>query len=230
MRKSYRIFVIILVCSFIYVCGRFAWEYLEKIGVYMSEYYNDSSASGTFAFKTSAENLELVNSYLAVNTSFIEKMSKEIYLENNIKNIYSLSNKFPSFKNYYSARLKLENAVFNGFPFLLNNAVSLSDDELKSFFNINYDYLDKTFGISSLEELKNIVNNLDSLETKDIKYCELANNSTIFNPYGNSTVFRLKVGSSTDDFVYFSINAYHGYNTENQQAPVIVFNALGGMS
>lgn len=230
MKKAYTIFISIIVCIFVYFCIRFIWEYLKDFNIFISHHYNEASTSGTFAFKTTPENLEVVNSYLEVNNSFVDEMSKEVYLENNIKNIYNLTDKFPSFKSYYSARLKLENAVFNGLPFLINNTVSLSDAELEAFLKDNLNYLDKTFGITTLEKLKNIIINLDSLEDKNIEYCELVNNSTIYNPYGNSTVFRLKVGNNINDFVYFSINAHHGYNTENQQAPIIIFNALGGTS
>lgn len=230
MKKIYTILICIVVCIFVYFCFKMIAEAFQNFNLFLIETYEEQSSSGSFAFKSSPENLELINSYLKVNDSFISEMSKEVYFENDIKNIYTLANKFPSFKYYYSAKLKLEISIFEGLPFLINNALSLSDDELETFLEDNLVYLDKTFGITTLSKLKNIIINLNDLKNKDITYCELANNSTIYNPYGKSTVFRLKVGSSSDDFVYFSINGYHEYNTENQQAPVIVFNALGGMS
>ena len=230
MKKVFIVVIFIFISVFIYFGGKQFLDYLNDLSILIDDAYTKSATVGTFGFKATPENLELVNSYLKVNTSFINEMSKEIHLENNIKNIHTLLNNCPSFKNYYSARLKLENAIFNGFHFLMDNAVYLSDNELEAFFNDNLSYLDKTFGITTLEKFKNIINSLSSLESKNINYCELIDDYTIYNPYGNSTVFRMKVGSSLNDFAYFSINAYHGYNTKNQQAPVIIFNAPGGMS
>ena len=230
MRKLFIVVIAIFTCICIYFGGKMLIDYLNDVQILMSDSYSDSSTSGSFAFKRTPENLELINSYLIVNNSFISDMSKEVITEKNIKNIYSLISGFPSFKNYYSARLKLEKAIFEGLPYLIDNALTLSDDELEEFFADNSEYLDKTFGITTLEQLTNVILNLNYLQTKDIKYAEIPESSAVYNPYGGSTIFRIKTGYDLSDFVYFSINAYHGYDTENQKAPVIVFDALGGMS
>lgn len=230
MRKVFTVVIIIFTCLFVYFGAKMLWEYLNEVSIVMSDSLNEASTSGTFAFKTTPENLELINSYLKVNNSFINEMSKEVIVENSIDNIYSLVNGFPSFKNYYSARLKLEKAIFEGLPYLITEALTLSGNELENFFKDNLEYLDKTFGITEFEQFNNVITNLTYLQNKEIKYAEIPDSSAVYNPYGGSTIFRIKAGNDLNDFVYFSINAYHGYDTKNQKAPVIVFNALGGMS
>lgn len=230
MRKLFFFIIIIVSCIAIYFGVKMFIDYMGDVYIVMVDSYNDSATSGNFAFKNTPENLELVNSYLKVNSKFVKEESKEILLEENIKNIYSLSSGFPTYKDYYSGRLKLEKAVFEGLPYLIDNAINLSSNDLKEFFNDNLEYLDSTFGINDFEQFNNVVTNLNYLQNKNIEYAEIPKSSAIYNPYGANTGFRIKVGSNSNDFVYFSVNAYHAYDTKNQKAPVIVFSALGGMS
>ena len=223
--------IAICVCLFAYFGGKMLLEYCNGISIIMNDTYRNDATSGSFAFKKTPENLELLNSYLLVNNTFIDELSKDIEEENSIKNLDDLIDFFPSFKTYYSAKLKIKNIVYTELPYLINNAISLSDNELKSFFENRTDYIGKNFGITSFDEFKNIVDNLSYLQKKEIKYAEIIENSLSYNPYGQCSLFRLKVQSDNEnDFVIFSVNAYVGKNTEYQQAPVIVLSAMGGMS
>ena len=223
--------IAICVCLFAYFGGKMLLEYCNGISIIMNDTYRNDATSGSFAFKKTPENLELLNSYLLVNNIFIDELSKDIEEENSIKNLDDLIDFFPSFKTYYSAKLKIKNIVYTELPYLINNAISLSDNELKSFFENRTDYIGKNFGITSFDEFKNIVDNLSYLQKKEIKYAEIIENSLSYNPYGQCSLFRLKVQSDNEnDFVIFSVNAYVGKNTEYQQAPVIVLSAMGGMS
>lgn len=230
MKKAFILIIGIFTCTFLFFGGKAFLNFLDELLIFASDSYDKASTTGSFGFKRTPENLELVNSYLKVNNSFIENLSKEINTENDIKNIENLVNGFPSYKYYYSANLKLKNAIFEGIPYLLNNTVNISNAELESFFNDNLDYLEKTFGITSLSQLNAIISNLSSLGVADITYAEIVENSVMYNPYGQSTSFGINIGSQPDNCIYFSVNAYHGYDTKNQKAPVIVFKALGGMS
>ena len=223
MRKLFIAVIVIFTCIFIYFGGKMLFNYLSEVKIVITDTYSNSSTSGNFEFKKTPENLELVNSYLKVNNSFLDTMSKEVTLDKEIKNINKVLNKSPNYKHYYSTKLKLEKAVFEGLPFLMDN---LSSGTSETFLKDNSAYL----GITELDQLGNVVSNLSGLVNKEIKFAEVMENSIIYNPYGQSTVFRVKVGFDESDFVYFSVNAFHGYDTETQKAPVIVFNALGGMS
>lgn len=227
MRKVFMVVIGIFICIAVYWGGKILIDYSKNVYTVMTYSSNESSSSGNFAFKVTPENLELVNSYLKVNNSFLDTMSKEITLDKEIKNVDKLLNKSPNYKYYYSTKLKLEKAVFNGLPFLMDN---LSSGTSESFLKDNSAYLGEVFGITELKQLENVASNLSGLVNKEIKFAEVMENSVIYNPYGQSTVFRVKVGYDDTDFVYFSVNAFHGYDTETQSAPVIVFNALGGMS
>lgn len=230
MKKVFTVVIVIFTCIFVYWGGKQLFNYFNELYIVMSNSRSQASTSGSFAFQQTPENLELVNSYIKVNNSFISEMSKENTAEKSIKNIYGLINGFPGFKNYYSARLKLEKAVFEGFPYLMSNCSNLSGEELEAFFNDNLEYIDKTFGVTTFEEFSNVITNLGYLQTKEINYAEIPENSAVYNPYGGCTIFRIKAGYDSNDFVSFSVNAYHGYDTANQKAPVIIFSALGGMS
>lgn len=230
MRKVFIIVIVIFLCIFVYFGGKMLVDYFNDVYIVMSDPNNNSSVSGTFSFKSTPENIELINSYLAVNNSFIDEMTKEVNNEKTINNVYELMDFFPSFKMYYSFKLKLENAIFNELPDLYNKTVSLSDLELKTFFENNTVYLDKYFGITTLEQLTNIVDNLSTIKSGNFKFGEVIASSIFYNPYGECTVFLLDVTNDNGDFISFSINSYLGYDTENQKAPVLVFDALGGMS
>lgn len=206
-------------------------EYCSGVSVVMEDTYTNDATSGNFAFKKASENLELLNSYLLVNNNFIDELSKDVEEEKSIKNLDDLIDFFPSFKTYYSAKLKIKNIVYTELPYLMNNAISLSDSELKSFFENKADYISTNFGVTSFEDFKNIVDNLSYLQKKEIKYAEIIENSLSYNPYGQCSMFRLKIQSDNEnDFTVFSVNAYVGKNTEYQQAPVITLSAMGGMS
>lgn len=231
MRKVFMIAIAVCVCIFVYLGGKTLLNYCSGMITVISNESSVNSNSGSFAFKKAPENLELINSYLAVNNSFIDEFSKEVEYENSIANLDDLIDFFPSFKMYYSAKLKLKNIVLTEIPYLMENTLSLSDNELKSFFENKSDYIAEVFGITQFEEFKNVVNNLSYLKAKEISYAEIIENSLTYNPYGQCSMFRLKLqGSDETDFVTFSINAYVGKNTDYQQAPVIVVSALGGMS
>lgn len=231
MRKVFMIVIAACVCIFVYLGGKTLLNYCSGMITVISNESSVNSNSGSFAFKKAPENLELINSYLAVNNSFIDEFSKEVEYENSIANLDDLIDFFPSFKMYYSAKLKLKNIVLTEIPYLMENTLSLSDNELKSFFENKSDYIAEVFGITQFEEFKNVVNNLSYLKAKEISYAEIIENSLTYNPYGQCSMFRLKLqGSDETDFVTFSINAYVGKNTDYQQAPVIVVSALGGMS
>ncbi len=231
MRKVFMIAIAVCVCIFVYLGGKTLLNYCSGMITVISNESSVNSNSGSFTFKKAPENLELINSYLAVNNSFIDEFSKEVEYENSIANLDDLIDFFPSFKMYYSAKLKLKNIVLTEIPYLMENTLSLSDNELKSFFENKSDYIAEVFGITQFEEFKNVVNNLSYLKAKEISYAEIIENSLTYNPYGQCSMFRLKLqGSDETDFVTFSINAYVGKNTDYQQAPVIVVSALGGMS
>lgn len=231
MRKVFMIAIAVCVCIFVYFGGKTLLNYCSGMITVISNESSVNSNSGSFAFKKAPENLELINSYLAVNNSFIDEFSKDVKYENSIANLDDLIDFFPSFKMYYSAKLKLKNIVLTEIPYLMENTLSLSDNELKSFFENKSDYIAEVFGITEFEEFKNVVNNLSYLKAKEISYAEIIENSLTYNPYGQCSMFRLKLqGNDETDFVTFSINAYVGKNTDYQQAPVIVVSALGGMS
>lgn len=231
MRKVFMIAIAVCVCIFAYFGGKMLLDYCSGMITVISNESSVNSNSGSFAFKKVPENLELINSYLTVNNSFIDEFSKDVKYENSIANLDDLIDFFPSFKMYYSAKLKLKNIVLTEIPYLMENTLSLSDNELKSFFENKSDYIAEVFGITEFEEFKNVVNNLSYLKAKEISYAEIIENSLTYNPYGQCSMFRLKLqGNDETDFVTFSINAYVGKNTDYQQAPVIVVSALGGMS
>lgn len=229
MRKVFIIVIVIFICIFVYFGGKILVDYLNDAYVVLAD-PNNSSPSGIFSFKSTPENLELINSYLVVNNSFIDEMSKEVNNEKTISNIYELIDFFPSFKIYYSFKLKLENAIFNELPNLYSKTVSLSTTQLKTFFENNGTYLDKNFGITTFEQLTNVVDNLSTLKSGNIKLGEIITSSIFYNPYGECTVFLIDVTNDKGDFISFSINSYLGYETKNQKTPVLVFDALGGMS
>ena len=231
MRKVFMVAIAICICIFVYFGGKMFFNYLNELNIMINNTVVDNSTAGTFTFKKTPENLELLNSYLIVNNDFIEKFSKDVKEEDVIDNLDDLIDFFPSFKTYYAAKLKIKNIVYSEFPYLLSDVVSLSDNELTTFFEKNVNYIGKNFGVTSFEEFKNIVDTLSYLQDREIKSAEIIENSLSYNPYGKCSMFRLKVqGSNENDFVVFSVNAYIGMNTEYQKAPVIVLTAMGGMS
>ncbi len=231
MRKVFMVAIAICICLFTYFGGKMLLEYCNEVSIVMKDAYTNDATSGGFAFKKTPEDLELLNSYLLVNNNFIDELSKDVEEEKSIKNLDDLIDFFPSFKMYYSAKLKIKNIVYTELPYLINNAISLSDNELKNFFENRVDYIATNFGVTSFEDFKNIVDNLSYLQKKEIKYAEIIENSLSYNPYGKCSMFRLKVQSNNEnDFTVFSVNAYVGKSTEYQQAPVIVLSAMGGMS
>lgn len=225
MRRLFIVVIIIFICIFVYFSATSLKGFVNDISMIMS--YKYSSTSIPFGFKSTPENLELVNSYLAVNNSFINDLSKDIILDNNIENVYSLVDTFPEFKAYYSVKLKLEKAIFEGLPYLCKENVLDSNTKVTNFFNNNSNYLEKTFGISSPEQFSDFVSCLTLLKDKDFKYAKVIEKS---NDYANCSVFSVEVGSSLEDSVCFDVIAYHFNDTKNQKAPVIVFYTSGGVS
>ena len=73
--------------------------------------------------------------------------------------------------------------MFEGIPYLYDNALNLSSAELQSFFEHESDYLDKTFGITTLEQLNNILINIAQLKSKELKYVEINESSIMYNTY-----------------------------------------------
>lgn len=223
--------IAVCVCLFAYFGGKMILEYCSGVSVVMKDTYANNSTSGGFAFKKTPENLELLNSYLIVNNGFIDNFSKDVKEKDVVENLDDLIDFFPSFKTYYAAKLKIKNIVYSEFPYLLSDVVSLSDNELTTFFEKNVNYIGKNFGVTSFEEFKNIVDTLSYLQEREIKSAEIVENSLSYNPYGKCSMFRLKIqGSNENDFVVFSVNAYVGMDTAYQMAPVIVLTAMGGMS
>lgn len=231
MRKVFMVAIAVCMCIFVYFGGKMLLEYCSGMVTVINNESSLNSNSGSFAFKKAPEDLELINSYLIVNNSFIDELSKEVEDENFIANLDDLIDFLPSFKMYYSAKLKLKNIVLTEIPYLMKNTLSLSDNELKSFFENKSDYIAEVFGATEFDEFKNIVDNLSYIKAKEISCAEIIENSLTYNPYGQCSMFRLKLqGNDENDFVTFSVNAYVGKNTDYQQAPVIVISALGGMS
>lgn len=227
MRKLMMVIFGLLVCVCVYFGIRMIIDFATNSYIITADSFNNTSTSGNFALKITPENTELLNSYLKINNSFLTTMSKDVVLENDIKNVNKLLDKSLNFKHYYSTKLKLQKAVFEGLPFLIDNLSAIGDE---TFFKDNSDYLDEVFGITYIEQLNNIFTNLSDLSTKEIKFAQIAENSIIYNPYGKSIVFRIQVGFNETDYISFNVNALQEYSTKNQKAPVIIFNALGGIS
>lgn len=231
MRKVFMIAIAICICIFIYLGAKNLGNYLNELSIMANDTISNNSASGNFTFKKTPENIELVNSYINVNDMFIDTLSKNVVEEKTIENSDNLIDFFPTFKMYYSAKLKIQKAMFDGIPYLLNNAISLSENDLETFYNNKSEYLSEYFGINKFEEFSNIIITLSYLKDGEFNRVEIVENSLTYNPYGKCTLFKLKLyNDDVEDFITFTVNAYLGYNTKYQKAPVIVIRALGGMS
>lgn len=231
MRKVFIVTIAICICIFIYFGAKTFANYLDELNLMASDTIASNSTSGSFTFKKTPENLELLNSYINVNNTFIDTLSKDVIRKESIENSDNLINFFPNFRMYYSAKLKIQKAIFDGMPYLIENAIPLSENELKIFYNDKFGYLNETFGIDKFEEFSNIISNLSYLKNGKFAHAEIIENSLTYNPYGKCTLFKLKLyNDDANDFITFAVNAYLGYSTENQKAPVIIISALGGMS
>ena len=78
MRKVFIVTIAICICIFIYFGAKTFANYLDELNLMASDTIASNSTSGSFTFKKTPENLELLNSYINVNNTFIDTLSKDV--------------------------------------------------------------------------------------------------------------------------------------------------------
>lgn len=231
MKKMYWFALAVCVCVFVYFGGKSFFNYLSNLKTTYTYYIAQDSDSGTLAFQQTPEDSKLLNSYLIVNTKFIEDgINDSCQNDKKLNDGYLLTDYFPDFKTYYAAKLKLEKAIFQELGNLYTKTHSLNNVELSTFFNNNSKYLDEYFGIVSLDEFKNVVLTLSSSNNSNIASAKIVKASVSYNPYSKATLFRLKVLNESGDVTTFSVNIYQSSKTTSQESPLIMFSSPGGVS
>lgn len=230
MRKLY--FIVISIG--IILCGYWLITslpvFINKMLSITSELMTESqfSTSGSFAFKSSPEQPDLIKSMLKISLDFIENPPIEVQKteKNEIKNFHKLEKFFPNFNYYYIAESKLTDVVFTHFSTLYKEIVLLSDSGLKQYFNNNSENLSKIYGITDYSDFLNIISTIKKLKHENGFKCKLEES---YFYVGNSLVLRLILTQPDNSNIYLNaeINIYEA--TDSQSAPSIkVYGELGG--
>lgn len=226
MKRAFIAIFAFVIIVFIYFGGKSAIEFYKNYKLIL----NDNVNSGTFGFKQNPENQELVSIYLKIADNLIAKLPEDNTLssKDKILDSYKLIDYFPDFKDYYSVKLKLSEAVFNELTPLYNSTVKLSENELKTFFSKKSDYLDKYFGLTKYENFLQFINKLKQYSTLNVSDVKVINDNLYYSDYKKVTVFRISITSGSDALC-LEVNAFHEASTANQQAPVVAFRPIGGV-
>lgn len=230
MKKIYYIVLSIVSIIFIAWAIKVLPQFVSKAFVVTSDSIASSSTSltGSFGYKSVAEQEDLLIATLKLNTEFIlnssPTSSTSIF---SMKNFHKIEKFFPDFKTYYSAKLKIKNVLQNEFAKLYNDTYSKTSNELEQYFNENMAILSQKWGITEFDDFANIVSSLKQTNGKNVLSCELEN-SYFYLENLDILNFRIILTLEDNSTFYLSLQAHIYESNDYQSAPTIKFYGTSG--
>lgn len=179
IKKVYYVIVAIVVFTFVYYIIKYFPTISSNFssGIQTSISGSGFSSEKRFGFKSTPERKELLKAIIELNTDFINESPLEDTNTQNksIKSFYKLERFFADYEYYYTIKQKVENMVFEELPALSSNIIDLSNNNIEQYFNNHKKYLSDNFGISDLDNFKDIVYTLKPLKDTSITSYELEN-------------------------------------------------------
>ena len=232
MRKLYFIMFWILLIGFICWGVSGLGTSLPKL-IYSSSYVLNqtaSSNSGNNLFKSTPENLDLINAMISLHTDFTNNPPVlDDTPKNTIENFYKLEKFFPNFNSYYITKIKIANTLYNELDNLYNDTINLSTDSLNTYFKNNTEYLESNWGLKDFSEFVSVVNTIKNKNELKVKSCELEN-SYLYSSSSNTLNFRIIVKLDNNLEIYLGVLISFDETSDYQTYPVIRFYGTEGGS
>jgi len=234
MKKTYFAIVAVVVIVFAYHLITALPTFAKKLFTVTSETLNSQSfsTSGSFAFKSTAENTELLTEMLRINYGFIKNSPIEFNEpEKEIRNFHKLEKFFPNFKYYYISKTATADTVFNEMSVLISETSGLSDSELRTYFDNNGEYLKEKWGITDFITFSETVYVIKQIDAKNEFSCELED-SYFYNANLNILSFRIIITGKNNSIIYLNAETNMYNESENLYVPTtkIFGTTSGGIS
>lgn len=229
MKKVYYSIVAIGVIVFTYWLFKSLPSFSTKLIAVTTDTINSTSfsSSGSFRFKSTPERTDLLQQMVYINTEFIKNSPNKIKEPKYLKKFYKLEKFFPNFKNYYAAKLKVQNAIYTELPLLYSSTASLSELELRTYFDSNTSYLEKKWGINDFTEFTNIVSTIKQTNGNKVISCELED-SYFYIPEQNILSYRIILTLENKTNIYLAVNVHIYDFSDHQSVPLVRFLGTEG--
>lgn len=138
-----------------------------------------------------------------------------------------IARRFANTSNYYKGEIKLEEAIYKYIPQLMEATKSMTNSQIKAYYDANADLIEKQFGIISGDNLVKLVGSMDKLEGKKFTKVNIPANAITENYKDLSLNFLIEMVLEDGSKVApISVNLSHMKSSPNQAAPYIRITGL----